>query len=151
MVLRDKIEIKSPPERVWPYISDPAQARKWNGGIRAVVPISTGEWTAGSRWRVRFEFRGRESNYLAEVLEFERPMRLVVHMTGGDMPVNGYMQEIYELSPSESGTMLRYNIALSGAGLNFLSALAKFLSHQLFRLRRKSYLFKLKGLAEGAG
>lgn len=151
MVLRDKVEIKSPPERVWPYISDPGRARKWNGGIRAIVPISAGEWTAGSKWRVRFEFRGRESNYLAEVLEFEKPMRLVVHMTGGDMPVNEYMQEIYELAPSEKGTVLRYNISLSGSGLNFLSALANFLSHHLFRPRRKRYLLKLKELAEGDG
>jgi len=148
MVLRDKVEIKSPPERVWFYISDPGQVRKWNGGIRAIVPISAGEWAAGSRWRVRFEFRGSESNYLAEALEFEKPVRLVVHMTGGDMPVNGYMQEIYELLPSEKGTMLRYNIALSGAGLNFLSACGKFLSHHLFRPRRKRYLLKLKELAE---
>ena len=51
MVLRDKVEIKSPPERVWSYISDPAQLKKWSGGIRAIVPISAGEWTAGSRWR----------------------------------------------------------------------------------------------------
>ena len=63
--------------------------------------------------------------------------------------MSGYMQEIYELSPSEKGTMLRYNIALSGAGLNFLSALAKLLSHNLFRPRRKRYLLKLKELVEG--
>ena len=151
MILRDKVEIKSPPERVWSYISNPGKVREWNQGIRAIVPISAGEWTAGSRWRVRFEFRGRESNYLAEALEFEKPMRLVVHLTGGDMPVNGYMQEIYELSPSEKGTMLRYNIALSGAGLNFLSSWAKFLSHHLFRPRSKRYLLKLKELAESGG
>jgi len=149
MVLRDKVEIKSPPERVWSYISDPAQLKKWSGGIRAIVPISAGEWTAGSRWRVKFEFHGRESNYLAEVLEFQKPMRLVIHMTGGDMPMSGYMQEIYDLTPSEKGTMLRYNIALSGTGLNFLSAFAKLLSHHLFRPRRKRYLLKLKELAEG--
>jgi uncharacterized protein YndB with AHSA1/START domain len=151
MVLRDKVEIKSSPERVWSYISDPGQARKWNGGIRAIVPISAGEWTAGSRWRVRFEFHGRESNYLAEALEFEKPLRLVVHLTGGDMPVNGYLQEIYDLSPSEKGTMLRYAIAFSGSGLNLLSAWAKFLSHHLFRPRSKRYLLKLKKLAEDNG
>lgn len=148
MVLRDRVEIKIPPEAVWSFISDPGQLQKWNGGIRAIIPISTGAWTAGSRWRVRYEFHGRESNYLAQALEFEKPTRLVIHLTGGDMPVNGYMQEIYELSPSEKGTVLRCNIALSGSGMHFLSGWAKFLSHHIFRPRRKRYLLKLKELAE---
>ncbi len=148
MVLRDKIEIKSPPERVWSCISDPGQLREWNGRIRAIVPISAGEWAAGSRWRVRLEFRGRESNYLAEALEFEKPQRLVIHMTGGNMPVSGYIQDIYELLPSRHGTMLRYSIALSGTGMNFLSASVKLILHHLFRPKSRKYLLKLKEMAE---
>jgi uncharacterized protein YndB with AHSA1/START domain len=148
VVLRDKVEIRIPPEAVWSVISDPGLLRQWNGGIRAIVPISAGEWTAGSRWRMRYEFHGRESNYLAEALEFERPARLVIHLTGGDMPVNGYIQEIYELSPSEKGTLLRRGIVLSASGIHFLSGWAKFLSHHIFRSRHKRYLLKLKELAE---
>jgi uncharacterized protein YndB with AHSA1/START domain len=151
MILRDKVEIKSSPEATWSLISDPGLLRKWNGGIKAIVPISAAVWTAGSRWRVRCEFFGRESNYLAEALEFERPARLVIHLTGGDMPVNGYMQEIYELSASEKGTVLRYSIALSGSGMHLLSRWAKFFSHHLFRPRSKRYLLRLKELAEGGG
>jgi uncharacterized protein YndB with AHSA1/START domain len=150
MVLRNKVEIKVPPEAVWSCISDPEELRKWNGGIRAIVPVSAGEWTAGSRWRVRYEFYGRESNYLAEALEFEKPVRFVIHLTGGDMPLNGYMQEIYELSPSEKGTLLRCSISLSGAGIHFLTGWIKFLVHHLFRPRHKRYLLKLKELAERA-
>lgn len=131
------------------YISDPGRARKWNCGLRAIIPISAGEWTAGSMWRVRPRVSRHEKQLPGRGLEFEKPMRLVVHMTGGDMPVNGYMQEIYELSPSEKGTMLRFIITLSGPGLNFLSALAKFPSHHLFRPRRKRYLLNLKELAGG--
>ncbi len=148
MFLRSKVEIGIPPDAVWPFISDPGALRKWNGGIRAIVPISTGAWAAGSRWRVRYQFQGRENNYLAEVLEFEKPARLVIHLTGGDMPVKGYMQEIYELSPSEKGTLLKCSISLFGAGLNFLSGWAAFLSHHIFRRRHKRYLLTLKGLAE---
>jgi uncharacterized protein YndB with AHSA1/START domain len=149
VVLRGRVEIKSPPETVWSYISDPVRLREWNGGIRAIVSVSAGAWTAGSRWRVRYEFNGRENNYLAEALEFEKPLRLVMHLTGGDMPVGGYMQEIYELTPSEKGTTLRYSMVLSGSGINFLSGWAKFLSYHLFRPRQKRYLRTLKELSEG--
>jgi uncharacterized protein YndB with AHSA1/START domain len=143
--------IAAPPEEVWSYISDPEKMRKWHGGIKAIVPLSAGQWTAGSRWRVRYEFRSRESNYLAEVLEFEKPVRLVIHLTGGDMPVKGYMQEIYELSPSEKGTVLRCSIALSGSGIHFLTGWVRFFTHHIFRSRNKRYLLKLKELAESCG
>jgi uncharacterized protein YndB with AHSA1/START domain len=151
VVLRDRVEIKNTPEAVWSFISDPGLLRKWNGGIRAIVPVSAGVWTAGSRWRVRYEFHGRENNYLAEALEFEKPARLVIHLTGGDMPVNGYMQEIYELSPSEKGTALKCSIELSGSGIYFLAGWVRFLAYHIFRPRSKRYLLKLKELAERSG
>lgn len=151
MIIVFRSDIAAPPEEVWSYISDPEKVRKWHGGIRAIVPVSAGEWTAGSRWRVRYEFRGRESNYLAEVLEFEKPTRLVIHLTGGDMPVNGYLQEVYELSSSTRGTLLKQRIVLYKYRTNFLTGGLIFLSQYLVRPRMKKYLLKLKGLAEGEG
>jgi len=150
VVLRDKVEIKSSVEAVWPYISDQVLYRKWNGGARAIVPISAGEWTAGAKWRVRYVFRGRESNYLAEALEFERPARLVIHLTGGNLSRDGYIQEIYELSMSSKGnTVVKQSIVLYKSGVNLLSTALLFLSHNLFRPRRKRYLLRLKELVEG--
>lgn len=151
MVLRDGIEIKGPPERVWSHISDPGELRKWNGGIKAIVPVSAGAWAAGSRWRVRYEFHGRENNYLAEALELERPVRLVIHLTGGDMPVNGYMLESYELTTTQKGTLLTRSFALSGSGMHFFLGWTKFLFHHIFRRRHKRYLLKLKERSERGG
>ncbi|HSB32205.1 MAG TPA: SRPBCC domain-containing protein [Candidatus Sulfobium mesophilum] len=150
MILALRVEIDASPEVVWSYVSDPEKVREWHGGIKAIVPISAGVWSAGSQLRVRYEFRARESNYLAEVLDFERPLRLVIHLTGGNMPLGGYMQEVYELSASASGTILKQSLILYKYGTSlFKEALIFFLLH-LVKSRRKKYLFKLKELAEGA-
>jgi hypothetical protein len=100
---------------------------------------------------VRYEFRGRENNYLAEVMELERPERFVIHLTGGDMPVDGYMQEIYELSTCAEGTLLKQSTVLYNYGTNVLKGTVILLAQYLLRSRRKKYLLKLKELAEDKG
>jgi uncharacterized protein YndB with AHSA1/START domain len=151
VIIGCKIDIAASPEEVWSYISDPAKVMRWHCGIKAIVPVSKGAWTAGSRWRVRYEFRGRESNYLAEMLEFERPARLVVHLKGGDMPLNGYMQEVYEISTSVNGTVLKQSIVLCRYGANYFAWALAFLSHYLLRWRSRGRLLKLKELVEDIG
>lgn len=60
------------------------------------------------------------------------------------------MQEVYELSASASGTILKQSWILYKYGTSlFKEALIFFLLH-LVKSRRKKYLFKLKELAEGA-
>lgn len=147
MVLTDKIDIAAPPDRVWTLLSGQDRLREWNFGVRAIVPISSGRWAANSRFRVRYLFEGSEGNFLCEILEFDEPVKIVIHFKGGNLPLGGYVQEIYELSASAKGTLLKRSVVVHRSGRNMFAGMLVFLSHYLLRPRRVC-LLKLKELAE---
>ena len=148
MLLQDKIQINSAPEDVWRFITATDLMKSWNLKVRAIVSISKGEWTEGSRYRVRYELNGREGNFLAEILEYKKPEKLVIHLTGGNMPVNGYFQEVYELSENKNGTLLKLSFGIYNSGINIFSRSFIVISH-LFSIKTgKKYLKRLKELVE---
>ncbi len=149
MVLRGKVEVCSPPEEVWPFISDSGLITLWNKRIKTIVPITQGKWCANSRFRMRYEIGGGANNFLCEILEYERPVRIVIHLKGGFLPSHGYLQEIYGIEETMKGTLLKQEIAVYGNWRNFVGSSGVFLAHYLPRSRGKMCLRRLKELAEG--
>lgn len=147
MVLRSKIKLSVPPEAVWPFISDPRNIVLWNARMKTIVPVSTGPWVANSRFRMRYEIGADASNFLCEILEYDRPLRMVIHLKGGFLPVNGYLQEIYELAETKSGTLLKHGIEIYRSR-HFITGAGLFAAHHLPRSCGKMCLRKLKELAE---
>ncbi len=155
MTLLDKIQIGCAPGAVWQLIKDPLVMRSWNLRIREIVPTCLGEPRAGSRYRVRYELGGKVSNFEAEIMEFQEPLRLVLHLSGGGLPKGGYIQEVYELSVCDGGTFLKQNIEVYGSGMGIVRRLTILFIHRLARPAGRRYLLKLKDLVEagnvGAG
>lgn len=149
MVLTDTIRIDRPPAEVWRCIQDPSLMKAWNRNIRAVVNISPGKPAAGYRFRVRYCILGREGNFLAEFMEYEEPGRLLMHLTGGNLPVKGYVQEHYALSEIAGGTLLRQRLYVNKSGMNMFTICLVFCSHYLGRLAGRSVLKGLKEFVEG--
>lgn len=150
MILTCTIQIGAPPEEVWRLLIDPEHIRSWNNRVRVIVPVSQGCLRDGSKIRIRYTLRGRESNYLAEVLEYEEHTRLVVHITGGNLPLRGYVQEIYQLAANARGTLLTQQTVLENTGINLISRSCMKGSHLFSGLAGKRYLSGLKHLAEKA-
>ena len=148
MILTDKIRIDRGPEEVWRFIQSPALMKEWDRNIKAVVPVTWGEPTDGYQYRVRYNMNGRESNFLAEFMEYQKPVRLLIHLTGGNLPVKGYIQEIFELTESASGTLLRQRTELHNSGMHFFSGRLMLLRHFIGRFSRKKQLRTLKALIE---
>jgi carbon monoxide dehydrogenase subunit G len=148
MILRDKASIDRTPEEVWHFIEDPLLMRSWNVHIREIVPASRGERGEGFRYRVRYALGRRESNFEAMIMEYGKPFKFVLHMSGGNLQKRGYIQEIYELSESPEGTLLKQNIEVYGSGMNIFRRLLVIFSHRLARSAGKKCLFRLKKLAE---
>ena len=149
MVLKDKIQIDRPPVLVWRHLRSPAQIKEWDPKIKAVVPVSWGEPTEGYRYRARIKINGREGNFLAEFLEYQAPVKLLVHLTGGDRPVKGYIQEIYELTENTKGTLLRYRLEVFNSCGHIFSNLLTLFMHYTFGLfSRGKHLRALKALSE---
>ena len=149
MILKDKIQIDRSPGDVWQYLQIPALMKEWNRDIKAVVPVSWGEPVEGYRYRVRYKMIGRESNFLAEFMEYQAHARLLIHLSGGNLPVKGYIQEVYELSENTRGTMLRRRIEVHNSGVHILSRGLIFILHYSFGIfSGKKHLRKLKQLIE---
>jgi len=149
MTLKDRIQIDRPPGEVWSYLQIPALMKEWNNDIKAVVPVSWGVPTEGYRCRVRYKMIGRESNFLAEFMEYQAPARLLIHLSEGSLPVKGYIQEIYDLSENTRGTLLTRRIEVYNSGLNIFSSCLIFMLHYSFGIfSGKRHLRKLKRLIE---
>jgi hypothetical protein len=148
MILRDRASIGRTPEEVWHFIEDPLLMKSWNFRIAEIVPVTLGERKEGFRYRVRYALAGRESNFEAEIMEYQKPYRFVLHMAGGGLRKGGYIQEIYELSESNGGTLLRQKIEAYETGMNFLRRLMVIFLYHVARPAGKKQLLRLKKLAE---
>jgi carbon monoxide dehydrogenase subunit G len=148
MILHDKIQIDRSAEEVWQYIQTPALMQKWNPGIRAFVPVSWGEPAEGYKYRVRYKIIGRESNFLAEFMEYQRPVKLLVHFSGGSLSVKGYIQEVYELTENTRGTLLKHRIEVCNSGVHIFSGCMTLFIHFFNRFSRKRNLRLLKDFIE---
>lgn len=149
MKIRNKIILPFPEDRIWGFIADPVLMKLWNPRIKEVVPVTLGKPRANSQYRIRYRLGSRESNYLAEIMEYEEFSRLVLHLEGGNLPKKGFIQEIYELSSGSKGTLLIQNILIEHGGLSVSAGLKMRFNNRIGRSSAKKYLMKLRNMAEG--
>ena len=150
LVLNDKVQVGRSAEEVWCFLQSPALMKDWNPKIKAVVPVSPGEPSEGCRYRIRYDLNGKESNFLAEIMEYEEPSRLLIHLTGGNLPYKGYIQEIYELTPNTQGTLVKQQIGIYTSSMRLFSGCRAAFTHYFGKLSKKRYLMTLKQLAESS-
>jgi Polyketide cyclase / dehydrase and lipid transport len=150
LVLKDKVQIGRSAEEIWCFLQSPALMKDWNPKIKAVVPVSPGEPSENCRYRIRYEMNGKESNFLAEIMEYRKPSRLLIHLTGGSFPRRGYIQEIYELIPNAEGTLVTQQIGIYTSSMSLFSGYRAAFTHYFGKLSKKRYLMTLKQLAESS-
>jgi uncharacterized protein YndB with AHSA1/START domain len=148
MILKDKIQIDRSPGEVWRFIQSPAALKEWNQKIKAVVPVSWGEPAKGYRFRMRYQVAGFESNFLAELMEYEEPVRLLIYLSGGWLPVRGYIQEEFELTENAGGTLLRHKVELHNFSRNVFSRSLILAGHFVGKFSREKSLRALKEVVE---
>jgi uncharacterized protein YndB with AHSA1/START domain len=150
MILKQRIEISCPPEKVWTFIEDPEGMQAWNPKVQAIDPISWGERHVGYRYRITYVMRNKASEFLAEIIEYRKPQKLVIRLTEGKLPPNSHVSEIYELSQTAEGTLLEQRIEVHNSGMNiFIRLLIGFIL-RFGKPMGKRYLEKLKELVEAA-
>ncbi len=150
MIIKNKIRLSAPPEKIWRLIVDPVTMKSWNPRIRAVVPITLGKPQANSQYRIRYKLAAKESNFLAEIMEYEDLTRLVLHFSGGNLPRKGFIQEIYEINPDSKGTLLKQTFLIEKSGMGLFARLSVRVRNILGASSGKRYLSRLKELAEGS-
>ncbi len=150
MKIRNKIQLAFSQDKIWDLIADPAQMKAWNPRIREVVPITLGRPKANSRYRIRYKLGNRESNYFAEIMEYEEASRFVLHLEGGALQKKGYIQETFELAPNNKGVLLSQQILIERGGLSIPERLMLRLRNRVGRYSGKKYLSQLIGMAGAA-
>jgi len=150
MILYEKTKISAPAEKVWPLVSNPLLLCSWNPIIKTVIPVTLGEPKVGSLYRIRYCLLRGESNYSAELMEFEKPLKCVLHLKGGSLPKKGYIQEIYEIKETTDGCFVSQTMLIDQAGMLFPRSLVIRLRHFIGKASARRSLNKLKGLAESS-
>lgn len=138
------------PKKIWGLIVDPMTMKSWNPRISAVVPITLGKPQANSQYRIRYKLAAKESNFLAEILEYEDLARLVLHFSGGNLPKKGYIQEIYEILPDSKGTLLKQTVLIEKSGMGMAGRLSLRIRNIIGAFSGGKYLKRLRDLAEAS-
>lgn len=77
------------------FIEDPERMKSWNPKIRRISSINWGERAVGHRYRITYEMRKKTNEFLAGLIEYRKPERLVIPLTEGNLPRGSYTNEIY--------------------------------------------------------
>lgn len=148
MILKDTVQIKSSPENLWAFIEDPERMKSWNPKIQRISSISWGRRAVGYRYRITYAMRNKASEFLAEIIEYRKPEKLVIRLTEGNLPRGSYIEEVYQLSRTAEGTLVEQTIEINNSGINiFFRMLIAFL-YRFGKPIGQKYLEKLKELVE---
>ena len=150
MIMKNHIYISVRPEKLWDLVANPVHCMAWNPKIKKVIPVTLGEPRAGAQYRIRYRLVGGENNYTAEFMEYEKPVRCVLHLKGGTLPGRGYIQEIYEIADQENGCVFTQTILIEQAGRLFPGSVKMKIMNFLGADSARRYLQKLKRLAESS-
>jgi uncharacterized protein YndB with AHSA1/START domain len=105
MRITQTFTIAAPPEKVFDYVTDPANLRAWQTSKTRVEPLTDGPPRQGFRLREWTKPpRGKEFEQVVEFTEFEPPTRLHVHIVEGPYPVDG----TWAFHTTEGGTRVTF-------------------------------------------
>jgi uncharacterized protein YndB with AHSA1/START domain len=105
MHVQQTFRIGARPERVFDYMTDPANLAQWQTTKTSVEQITSGSPQLGTRFRERTKPpAGKEFEQIVEYSEFDRPRRFTVHIVDGPQPVDG----TWCLEPSGDATEVTF-------------------------------------------
>ena len=117
--------VSRPPEVVFDYLTNPSTLADWQTSKTSVEQLTDGAPRLGTRIRERTKPPGgKEFEQVVEFTEFERPVRVHVHIVEGPYPIDG----TWSFEPDGEGTRVHFvaDGELRGA-LRMLQPVAKLL------------------------
>ena len=107
------IDIESPPESVWSYLTDFTRNPEWLTQV-VEVRVDTPVPRVGTRITEVRRVPGRRVEGVVEITEWEPPRRLRKSSPSGGLRADG----LYELTPTaEGGTRLAFDLEIRGSGM----------------------------------
>jgi carbon monoxide dehydrogenase subunit G len=107
-VLREELEVDRPLEEVSAFVSDFANAERWDPGVAESRAVTDGPVRVGSRYALTVLFNGRRLPMTYEVTAYDPPHRVV--LAGSGSTVNAIDEIRFEAT--DRGTLIRYTADL---------------------------------------
>lgn len=143
MRVEQTVVVKQPPEVVFDYLTSPSKLTEWQTSKTAVEQLSAGPPRRGMLLRERTKGPGgKEFDQIVEFTEFDRPLRVQVHVVDGPYPVDG----TWTFEPAEGGTRLRF---IAEGRLNGPMRVLQPLAKRLLRRQFAAYHENLRRNLEG--
>lgn len=97
MELVNSIFISRPAATVWAFLENPGNMPLWNPKVKRVSPSSFSHPQQGYRYAITYQMRetARASEFQAEFVHYEPPLKLVIRLAGGLSPRDSVISEIY--------------------------------------------------------
>ena len=112
----NRIEIVAPPERVFDYITTPANWPRWHPASRAVRGITDRTPKVGETVVETFEIAGRRDDATWTTAELDPPKRWVI-VSG--TPGRSYAHIVYTLNATDGRTVWERDMTYRGSNLLF--------------------------------
>ena len=109
----DAIDLPVPVEQAFDFLADFSHTAEWDPGVSHAERLDSGPLGVGSRFRVTLAFLGRQLEFVYEITVFERPRRLVLRGSDG----NVLSLDELTLVARDGGTRLTYEARLELSGL----------------------------------
>jgi hypothetical protein len=109
----DAIDLPLSPEAAFDLLADFSRLPEWDPGAVEARRLGSGPIARGSRFRVVSEFLGRRVPLTYEIVEYERPLRLVLRARDG---VLTSLDEI-NFAARAGGTRVTYDARLALSGI----------------------------------
>lgn len=150
MELKSSIFIRRPAAAVWAFLVNPGNMLLWNPKVKHVSPSSFSAPQQGYRYSIQYQMHDRSpaTEFLAEFVHFEPPVRLVIRHTGGPAPHDRIIEEIYELSERDGGTFLEQAIHVENSGINIFLRGLIWIIQRWGKPTGKPYLADLRDIIE---
>lgn len=137
-----ELSVNAPPERIYPYLTDPQLLPKWISGLVESKPVTKDGLHVGARSIETVEENARRITMESEVTRYEPNRVLESRLTNEMMDV----LVIYELQPDGNGTRLRHKMSANYKGF-FIRVIAPLIGGSV-RSKLEGDLNRLKHLTE---
>jgi len=96
------ILINRPQQEVFDFVTNLSNDSKWQSGIVSVERSSDGPIGAGSTWKYKLKFMGREMESEIKLASYDPPNLASVKSVGGPVP----FENTYKFESKEGGTQM---------------------------------------------
>ncbi len=150
MHIKYRLEVRCPPDQVWPLIDDIERQRQWMTTLVDITSTSELPRAVGSTFDMRVREGRRISHYEGRINAYDPPRHLGVSFWGGRFAPGMVMRVDYRLANQGETTRLEYYAEIDTEALPAQVKLAMPLARVFTFFQVRYFMRNLKRVAEAS-